>query len=134
MRRPAFGQPPSPQGEGQESSRPGGDGEDALRALPGHGGEDALRCKRQAKSPALRPGFCLFGILRAAYAASSATAASPSPSPSLSDSLSAPASASGLAPRRGLLASWASISFTASVSVTCCTTAISRDSRSSAAS
>src|SRR3954463_16664355 len=66
MRRPAFGQPPSPQGEGQESSRPGRDGDDALRALPEHGGEDALRCKRQAKSPALRPGFCLFGILRAA--------------------------------------------------------------------
>ena len=39
-----------------------------------------------------------------------------------------------LAPRRGLLASWLSISLTASVSVECWTTAISRDRRSSAAS
>src|SRR5436190_7312720 len=115
---------PPRKGEGQQSSHPGRDGEDALRAL--HDGQQkARRCGR---------AFVYSGYYRLLYAASSATAASPSPSPSLSDSLSAPASASGLAPRRGLLASWASISFTASVSVTCCTTAISRDSRSSAAS
>src|SRR5450759_3304956 len=68
---------------------------------------------------------------RVAYAASSATAAS---SPSASASPSASTSVSALAPRRGLLASWPSTSLTASVSVTCCTTAISRDRRSSAAS
>jgi CarD family transcriptional regulator len=44
------------------------------------------------------------------------------------------ASSAGLGPRRGPLASAASISLIASVSVTFCTAAISRDSRSSAAS
>jgi hypothetical protein len=81
------------------------------------------------KKPGARPGLSCACVRAGAYAASSATTAS-----STSGSASASASSAGFTPRRGPLASAASISFTASVSVTRCTAAISRDSRSSAAS
>ena len=72
----------------------------------------------------LSRAFCL--NMMADQAASSSTASSSASAPS--------ASASALGPRRGPLARAASISLTASVSVMRLTAAISRDSRSNAAS
>ena len=77
---------------------------------------------RQSKKPGVAAGLWHIRSSgkRAGYAASSTS--------------SSPSAASGLGPRRGPLASAASISLTASVSVTRCTAEISRDRRSSAAS
>ena len=80
-------------------------------------GEDRRRNK---KKPGLSAGLLNIFRERSDYAASSSTSG-----------VSSPALAG---PRRGPLASAASISFTASVSVMCCTAEISRESRSSAAS
>ena len=75
---------------------------------------------RKSKGPVLRPGLRIFDAVKP-YAASSATSSSA-------------ASSAGFGPRRGPLASAASISLIASVSVQRCTAEISRESRSSAAS
>src|SRR5262249_34665461 len=66
----------------------------------------------------------LLKLLRGPCGAQAASSSTPS---------SGVASSDGFGPRRGPLARAASISLTASVSVTRCTAAISRDSRSSAA-
>src|SRR5271155_4882383 len=75
---------------------------------------------RNEKGPASLPGLEHLRQARWRYAASSSTTAS--------------SSVSDFGPRRGPLASAASISLIASVSVIRCTAETSRDSRSSAAS
>ena len=88
-----------------------------------------LTCNNRKNPAVARRVFLDLSRCRAAQAASSAMSSlSPSTSPS------AASTTSPLPARRGDLASWPSIFFSASVSVTSSTTAISRVMRSTAAS